>query len=169
MMAIVTVAGGRVTLAAPFHPDMTHIAYGLRGRFLGKDVGWAFAPEHEPRLREICKLLWGVDGRPESMSDTATIVVTVDETSIDYPVFRKFNADIYLGGRQIAGVPKSRPVARPGKGVRFLAGKPALSREGLGVWLTIPTGAEFSMTVPRMALPFVTSCLAGHGHITQTS
>ncbi|MBX0345947.1 hypothetical protein K2X14_14005 [Acetobacter sp. TBRC 12305] len=154
-------------MAAPFHPDLSPIAYGLRGRFLGKDAGWAFAPEHETRLREICMHLWGVDGRPGSMADTASIVVAVEEMSIGTPIFRKFNADIYLGGRQIAGVPKSRPVARPGKGVRFLAGKPALSREGLGVWLTIPTGAEFSMTVPRMALPFVTSCLAGHGHITQ--
>ena len=125
--------------------------------------------EHEPRLREICKLLWGVDGCPESMDDTATVVVTVEETSIDYPVFRKFDADIYLSGRQIAGVRKSRPVARPGKGVRFLAGKPVLSREGLGVWLTIPCGAEFSMTVSHMALPFITSCLVGHGHITQSS
>ncbi|MFT9161613.1 MAG: hypothetical protein ABF491_14810 [Acetobacter sp.] len=166
-MAVVTVADGRITLTAPFHPDLSPIAYGLRGRFLGKDVGWAFVPEHEARLREICMHLWGVDGRAESMADTTSIIVTVEEMSIGNPVFRKFNADIYLGGCQIAGVLKTRPVARPGKGVRFLAGKPVLSRDGLGVWLSIPTGAAFSLNVPRMALPFVASCLAGHGHITQ--
>ena len=38
--------GGRwkADVGRPFHPDMTHIAYGLRGCFLGKDVGWAFVP-----------------------------------------------------------------------------------------------------------------------------
>ncbi|MBB2157360.1 hypothetical protein HLH33_13735 [Gluconacetobacter diazotrophicus] len=165
-MAILSVDGAQLTLDAPYFPDLTAQASRYRGRFNRTRKCWVFDAKHEEELRAMCLRLYGVDGRPETAADVVDVTVAVEEMSVSYPLFRKFNADIYVGGRHVAGVLKGRPIVRPGKGIRFLKQEPDLLREGLGWWLSIPSGAEFTMrSVARMALPFIESCLAGHGRV----
>ncbi|MBB2199732.1 hypothetical protein [Gluconacetobacter dulcium] len=164
-MAILSVDGAYITLDAPFHPELACQAGRYRGRFVGKGK-WRFDPKWEPELRAMCRLLFGVDGRPETVADQIDLTVAVNERSVAYPLFRRFNADIYLGGRQVAGVLKGRTIARPGKGIRFVKGEPRLEPQGLAWWLSVPTGAEFIIRgVPRMAVPFMEAGLVDHGHL----
>jgi hypothetical protein len=165
-MAILSIEGLQITLDAPYQPELAWQAGRYRGRFNRTRKCWVFDAKWEVELRAMCQQLYGVDGRPETAADVTDVTVTVEEMSVGYPLFRQFNADIYVGGRHVAGVLKSRPIARPGKGIRFLKGEPALDRQGLGWSLSIPSGSQFMMrAVPRMALPFLESCLAGHGRL----
>lgn len=164
-MAILSVDGAYITLDAPFHPELASQASPYRGRFVGKGK-WRFDSKWEPELRALCRRLFGVDGQAETAADQVDLTVAVHEHNVAYPMFRKFNGDIYLGGRQVAGILERRDIPRVGKGVKFLKGEPLLERKGLGRWLWVPCGAEFIIRgVPRMAVPFVESDLEGHGRL----
>ncbi|MFT9091316.1 MAG: hypothetical protein ABF479_10000 [Gluconacetobacter sp.] len=164
-MAVLSADGAYMTLEASYHPELACQAGRYRGRFIGAHK-WRFDAKWEPELRAMCRQLYGVDGHPETAADQTDLTVAVDEQSIAYPLFRQFNADIYLGGRHIAGVLKGRQIARPGKGIRFLKDGPRLDHQGLCWSLSIPTGAEFTIRgVPRMAVSFMEACLVGHGRL----
>lgn len=163
-MAVITVADTRITLLADFHPELSTQAYRYRGRWAGKDVGWAFRREHEDGVRALCRTLYGVDGTPEAWADQCDVRVSVAETSIAAPLWRQFNADIYVGGRHIAGALKNRPIARTGKGVKFLQGAPLYLRERLAYTMLVADGAILEIrNYPRAALAFLSRDLDGHG------
>jgi len=163
-MAILSVDGAYITLEAPFHPELSTQARRYRGRFVGKGK-WRFEAKWESDLRAMCHMLFGVDGRPETVADQVDLTVAVEENGCS-PLFRRFHDDIYLGGRQVAGVLKGRLIPRPGKGIRFVRGEPLLEHKGLQWWLWIPSGSEFIIRgVPRMAVPFMESKLDGHGRL----
>jgi len=165
-MIIVSPHGAGLALSAPFHPELSAEARRLRGRFLGKDVGWVFDAARESDLRTLCDRIWGVDGTPQAASDTVTIRVTALEGwSTDMRWIG--GADLWLCGRQVAVTMAERRVSRPGKGVKFLEGRPRARFGAVDIVQTyLENGTVFTMKdVPRMALPRFQAAVDTHGEL----
>ena len=169
-MAVITASEGRITLKADFHPELAIQARRYRGRFLGKEIGWSFLPEHEPAIRQLCQTLYGVNGTPDAWHDCCTVQVEVDEQDVRAPLWRQFNADIYLGGRHVVGVFGPRQAVRTGRGIKFLRGQPHCATRIGAYHMEVPTGSVLEIRkYPRAALAFLGRCLDGHGswHMAQ--
>ncbi|GAO00402.1 hypothetical protein Gxy13693_046_028 [Komagataeibacter xylinus NBRC 13693] len=163
-MAVITASEGRITLKADFHPELAIQARRYRGRFLGKEIGWSFLPEHAPAIRQLCQTLYGVDGTPSAWNDCCTVQVEVDEQDVRAPLWRQFNADIYLGGRHVVGVFGPRQAVRTGRGIKFLRGQPHCATRIGAYHMEVPTGSVLEIRkYPRAALAFLGRCLDGHG------
>lgn len=166
-MAVVTVSKDRVSLLADFHPELATQCRRFKGRWQGKAVGWTFLADQEHNVRGICRTLYGVDGTPEAWADQCNVHVQVEERDIRAPVWRQFNADIFLGGRHIAGVFGPRQALRTGKGVKFLEGAPCCAREHGAYRLAVPDSAVIEIRkYPRAALAFLSEALRGHGALS---
>ena len=153
---MVTIHSGddRLELRAPFHPALPFRAKQIGGRWRGADTGWIFALEHEDAVRSICSDIWGVDGREETARDAVTLRVEVDERTVVRSVFTAYSQPIYLVGREIADALKSRKTARPGRGIRFLVGRPCCLAHAQVYETYVPDGSVFVIRdVPRMAVP----------------
>lgn len=163
-MAILSVEENGLLLNAPYHPDLSSLVRPLNGRFRGKGIGWAFAPEHEQALRTICFRLWGVDGRPETMADRVALRIEARDRYVCNSPWKTFNADLWLCGRQIAARPPGTRCARPGKGVKFLRGRPHLTVDTLSHSIFLEPGTAFLLRdVPRSTLPRFEEALIDHG------
>jgi hypothetical protein len=163
-MAILSVRENGLLLDAPYHPDLSRLVRPLGGRFRGKSLGWAFAPEHEAALRDLCLRLWGVDGRPETMADRVTLRIEARDRYVCTSPWTAFNADLWLCGRQIANRPPGTHVARAGKGVKFLIGTPRLALDTISHSIRLDPGTIFLLRdVPRAAQPRFEAALVDHG------
>lgn len=164
-MAIITVSSDRVALQARYHPQLSERARRLRGRFHGKQTGWVFGMEHEQAVRDLCHALYGVDGRPETLAESVTLrIEACDRYVCPSTPWHAFNDDIWLCDRQIAVRPPGARIARPGRGVKFLAGLPHLSCSTISHDIRIDAGTVFLLKdVPRMALPRFEAALTDHG------
>ncbi|GBQ81580.1 hypothetical protein AA0311_2650 [Asaia bogorensis NBRC 16594] len=161
---VAVTAGGSVHLRAPFHPDLACRVRGYRGRWIPDRNAWSFERAYEHNVRGICMSIWGVDGYPERFEDLCDLEIVVSARETPTEPFYRFNSDLYLGGRHIAGVLRKPSIVRPGKQVSYRKGGPVFHREGCGWWLQVPGGSEFVLhQVPRMAIPFFERCLDGHG------
>jgi hypothetical protein len=110
--------------------------------------------------------MWGVDGTPEAFADLMQLRVEVDEQDIRYPIWEGYNNAVYLVGREIAASLKNRRAARPGRGVKFLSGKPNCRTYLNAYWTTVPNGSVFLLKeTPRMAVDRIRSALDGHGRM----
>ncbi|CAM2910015.1 hypothetical protein CFR75_12300 [Komagataeibacter xylinus] len=166
-MAVITVLDGHITLKADFHPELATQARRYRGRFMGKETGWSFRHEHEEAVRNVCRTLYGVDGTPEAWADRCNVQIEVNEQNIRTPLWRQFNADIYVAGRHVAGVFGPRQVLRTGKGVKFLRGGPCCALQHGAYEMDVPSGTLLEIrNYPRAALDFLARCLEGHGSWT---
>lgn len=167
-MAVLSPHADHLTLAAPFHPELSSLARRCQGRWRGKAVGWIFARDQEQALREGCLRLWGVDGRPETMQDHVTLRIEARDQVVEgASPWEAFNDDIWLCGRQIAVRPPRGRIARPGKGIKFLAGLPRLHIMTTHHVIHIERGTVFLMReVPRMTLPWLQAALERHGTMT---
>jgi hypothetical protein len=153
-------------LQAPFHPNLSLHAKALGGRWRGQEVGWVFSIDRAEALRALCLRVWGVDGTPEAFADLVQLRVEVDEQDIRYPIWEGYNNAVYLVGREIAASLKNRRAARPGRGVKFLSGKPNCRTYLNAYWTTVPNGSVFLLKeTPRMAVDRVRSALDGHGRM----
>lgn len=158
------VTGESVYLRAPFHPDLAFLARSYRGRWIPDRKAWSFECAYEHNVRGICMSIWGVDGYPERLEDLCDLEIVVSAHDRPTEPFYRFNSDLYLGGRHIAGVLRKPGIVRSGKQVSYRLGGPVFHREGCGWWLQVPGGTELVIhKVPRMAIPFFERCLAGHG------
>jgi len=158
-----TLGTDQIALAAPFHPKLSDAARRLNGQFRGKATGWVFARNREMDVRALCFEFWGVDGTPEAAADTATLrIETTDEDTLSGPWTG--SREIWLCGRQIAVSMADRHLIRPGRGVKFLHGRPlSLSAYRLVCLdLYLAPGTVFTLKdVPRMALPRYAAALDG--------
>ena len=163
-MVVIKARAERLELRAPYHPNLSLYAKPLGGLWRGQEVGWVFPHAQADALRALCLRMWGVDGTAEALHDVVHLRVEVDEQDLRLPIWRGYNSPVYLMGREVAASLKSRRAARPGRGVKFLVGKPTCQTEINDYWTTIPNGSVFLlMNTPRMALDRFASVLAGHG------
>lgn len=125
----------------------------MGGRWKGAEVGWVFELVHEEAVRGLCFDLFGVDGREESLRDTVDLEVTVDEHVVQRTIFVAYGQPIAFLGREIAAPLPRRNVARPGRGVKFVKGRPSCQRSVESYLLSIANGSVFTVTaVPRVTL-----------------
>jgi hypothetical protein len=165
-MILITTKADRLELRAPFHPLLSPNARALGGRWRGSEVGWAVPVSQEEALRALCLRMWGVDGTPEASSDVVQLRIEVAERDIRFPIWRAHNDSIYLVGREIAASLKNRRGARPGRGVKFLAGGPKCQTEMNDYWTSIANGSVFLVNdTPRMAVNRFREALEGHGQM----
>ncbi len=166
-MAVIIVSEGRITFKANYHPELAIQARRYDGRFVGKTIGWSFKPEHVEAVRNICRTLYGVDGTPEAWANRCDVQIEVNEEDPHSPLWRRFNADIYVGGRHVAGVFGPRQILRTGKGVKFLRGEPRCALQHGAYEMDVPSGTLLEIrNYPRAALDFLAGCLEGHGSWT---
>ncbi|OUJ14297.1 hypothetical protein [Acetobacter sp. DsW_063] len=94
----------------------------------------------------------------EALADTVTVRPRFHEATL----WRTFARDIWLCGRQIASSrPGARPVAVPGRGVKFIAGRPRVEDGPTGSFI-LSKDPECVFTVrdaPRMALEAISIAL----------
>ena len=142
-MVTILIADGRLELRAPYHPALPFRSKQIGGKWLGPEIGWAYPLEQEDALRRVCLDIWAVDGNPPSVGETLDLQITVDERTPVRSVFIAYQSPIFLVGREIAASLKSLGGARPGRGVKFLAGKPRCVPSS-NSWMTIiANGAVF--------------------------
>ena len=152
-MVLVLVKEDRLELRAPFHGGLSYRCRGLGGRWKGVEVGWVFEREHEDAVRVICLDLFGLDGHPESLENTVDLEVTVDEQVVSRTVFETTGRPIAFLGREIAAPLPRKDVARPGRGVKFLKGRPLCRHSVESYLLSIANGSVFTVgAFPRLAL-----------------
>ena len=163
-MVVIKTNGDRLELVAPFHPDLSLQAKHLDGRWRGQEVGWVFQLQHEDALRMLCLRMWGVDGTPDAVADLVRLQIEVDCSLTHSTVWHAHDAPVYLVGREIAASLKNGRAARPGRGVKFLRGKPGCKTELSHTITSIPHGAVFVLEgTPRMAVEHFERALSGHG------
>ena len=152
-MVLVLAKADRVELRAPYHPTLPHRCRALGGRWQGAETGWVFAPDQEEALRAVCLDVFGLDGREEAPRDMVELRVVVDERAVIRTVFKAFGRPIFLLGRQIAAAVPNRKTARPGRGIRFIRGRP-ICRPSVDIWqVSVPNGSVFVMCdVPRVTV-----------------
>jgi hypothetical protein len=142
-MVTIRVGKGRLELQAPYHPVLPFRSKQIGGRWFGDEIGWVFPLEAEQALRSVCLDIWAVDGSPASLDERVELQIAVDERTPVRSVFVAYQSSIFLVGREIAASLKNRRGARPGRGVRFLAGKPRC-RLSSNSWMTVvPNGWVF--------------------------
>jgi hypothetical protein len=142
-MVTIRIAPGRLELQAPYHPALPFRSKQIGGKWFGSEIGWVFPLEEEKALRALCFDIWAVDGLPASVEETVDLQITVDERTPVRSVFVAYEKPIYLVGREIAAALKTRRAARPGRGIRFLSGKPRCFVTP-SIWMvTIPNGSVF--------------------------
>ena len=151
-MVTIRIAQGRLELKAPYHPVLPFRSRQIGGKWLGPTVGWVFPLEEEEALRRVCLDIWAVDGSLPSSEKTVDLHVTVDERAPVRSIFVAYQSPIFLVGREIAASLKSLRGARPGRGVKFLTGKPCCVASS-NSWMTIiPNGSMFIIPdVPSVA------------------
>jgi hypothetical protein len=165
-MVTVKVTAARLELQASYHPALPGLATAIGGRWMGAELGWTFPRSQEAALRALCQEIWAVDGSPEALATTVDVQVTVDERAAVRTVFLAYERPIYLVGRAIAASLTNRRAARPGRGVRFLQGKPCCV-ETPSKWSTvIPNGSVFLIRdVPLAAVPRFRAAIAEAGQL----
>ena len=152
-MVLMLVTEDRLELRAPFPAGLPYRCRGLGGRWKGAEVGWVFERQHENAVRLICLDLFGLDGHPESLEDTVDLEVTVDEQVVSRTVFETTGQPIAFLGREIAAPVPRKDVARPGRGVKFLKGRPLCRHSVESYLLSIADGSVFIVrAVPRLTL-----------------
>ena len=123
-MVVIRANGARLELEAPYHPALPYRARQVGGTWLGSTTGWVFPLKAEQALRALCQDIWAVDGRIAALEDMVDLRITVDERVPFRSVFEARETPIYLVGREIAASLRNLRGARPGRGIRFLSGKP---------------------------------------------
>ena len=142
-MVTIRIAHGRLELQAPYHPILPFRSKQIGGKWLGPEIGWVFPLEEEQALRRVCLDIWAVDGSSAPLHERVELQITVDERAPVRSVFVAYQSPIFLVGREIAAALRNRRGARPGRGVRFLAGKPQCLSSS-NSWMTvIPNGSVF--------------------------
>ncbi len=165
-MVVIEARTDHLRLQTPYHPDLSLHTRPLGGLWRGQDVGWVFPNAQADALRALCLRMWGVDGTAEALHDLVHLRVEVDEQDLRFPIWRSYNNPVYLVGRELAACLKSRNDARPGCGVKFLAGKPTCQIAINAYWTTILNRSVFLlMNTPRMAIDRFESALTGHGRL----
>jgi hypothetical protein len=165
-MVTIRIAHGRLELHAPYHPILPFRSKQIGGKWLGAEIGWVFPLEEEQALRRVCLDIWAVDGSPTSLDEWVELQITVDERAPVRSVFVAYQSPIYLVGREIAAALRNRRGARPGRGVKFLAGKPhCLSSSNS--WMTvIPNGSVFVIRdVPPSTTERFQEAVGNAGHV----
>jgi hypothetical protein len=151
-MVTITVAEGRLELRAPYNPVLPFRSKQIGGKWLGADIGWVFPLEEEQALRRVCLDIWAVDGSPAALDETVDLHIAVDERAPVRSVFVAYESPIFLVGREIAASLKNRRSARPGRGVKFLVGKPRCLLSSNSWMTTVPNGSIFIIRdVPAVA------------------
>jgi hypothetical protein len=165
-MVTIRIAHGRLELQAPYHPVLPFRSKQIGGKWLGAEVGWVFPLEEEEALRRVCLDIWAVDGSPASLDTRVELQITVDERAPVRSVFVAYQSPIFLVGREIAASLRNRRGARPGRGVRFLAGKPRCLSSS-NSWMTvIPNGSVFILRdVPSGATEQFQEAVGGAGQV----
>jgi hypothetical protein len=135
-MVTIRIAHGRLELRAPYHPILPFRSKQIGGKWLGSEVGWVFPLEEEEALRRVCLDIWAVDGSPSALDVTVDLQVTVDERAPVRAIFVAYQSPIFLVGREVAASLKNLRGARPGRGVKFLKGKPCCVSSS-NSWMTI--------------------------------
>jgi hypothetical protein len=163
-MVVIRLGPERLELQAPYHPVPPFRSKQIGGRWLGPEIGWAFPLNEEPALRALCLDLWAVDGSPASGRETVEVQIAVDERAPIRSVFIAYESPIYLVGREIAASLKNQRGARPGRGVRFLSGRPRCFATSTTWMTTIPNGSVFVIRdVPTGAVGRLQEAVGGAG------
>jgi hypothetical protein len=169
-MVVIRANGARLELDAPYHPALPYRARQVGGTWLGSTTGWVFPLKAEQALRALCQDIWAVDGRIAALEDLVDLRITVDERVPFRLVFEARETPIYLVGREIAASLRNLRGARPGRGIRFLSGKPRCLASP-STWATsIPDGAVFLIRdVPRGALGRFREAVGSAGHVEESA
>jgi hypothetical protein len=151
-MVMIKIESEHLALQAPYHPALPHRCKQIGGRWMGNAYGWSFSLHEEQAVRDICLDIWGVDGTPSALENMVDLKVTVAEEGPQRQVFQAYEEPVYLVGREIAAALKNHRAARPGRGIKFLIGKPHCFVSP-SLWGTsIPNGSVFIIhEVPRVA------------------
>lgn len=106
----ITNENGKVSLFAPYHPDMPARAKAVGGKWLGG--AWRFDPRDEQRIRDLATEIYGY-GQP-----TTTVQYTIDNSvrSHDEP-------ELVMFGRIIAKRPSRDAAVKLGDDVIIVEGK----------------------------------------------
>jgi hypothetical protein len=125
-----------------------------------------FPLEKEDALRRVCLDIWAVDGSPSALDETVDLEVTVDERSPVRAIFVAYQNPIFLVGREVAASLKNLRGARPGRGVKFLKGRPCCVSSS-NSWMTIiPNGSVFVVRdVPSGAASRFREVVGDAGHV----
>jgi hypothetical protein len=113
MTVTIKVAGGKVAVASPYHPDFPSAARRLGGRWDAAAKTWAFDARDEARVRALCVDVYGTDGSPAT---TASLV------TIRYEVSGAEGDAIFVAGRQVARRHSRDARAVLGEGVIVIKG-----------------------------------------------
>ena len=169
-MVVIRATAARLELEAPYHPALPYRARRAGGAWLGPATGWVFPLGAEQALRALCQDIWAVDGNIAAMQDLVDLQITVDERVPFRSVFEARETPIYLVGREIAASLRNLRGARPGRGIRFLSGKPRCLASP-STWATsIPDGAVFLIRdVPRGALGRFREAVGSAGHVEESA
>jgi hypothetical protein len=142
-MVTIRIAHGRLELHAPYHPVLPFRSKQIGGKWLGPEVGWVFPLEEEEALRRVCLDIWAVDGSLSDLDEAVDLTITVDERAPVRAIFVAYQSPIFLVGREVAASLKNLRGARPGRGVKFLQGRPRCVPSS-NSWMTvIPNGSVF--------------------------
>jgi hypothetical protein len=165
-MVTIRFARGRLELHAPYHPVLPFRSKQIGGKWLGPEAGWVFPLEEEDALRRVCLDIWAVDGSPSASHKTVDLQITVDERAPVRSIFVAYQSPIFLVGREIAASLKGLHGARPGRGVKFLEGKPRCVSSS-NSWMTIiPNGSVFIIRdIPSGAADRYRETVGGAGQV----
>jgi len=112
MNVTITVNEKHIQVVSPYNPDFPGKARALGGKW--KSPAWVFDIRDEERVRDLCRDVYGEDGRMPV--DTVTIRCTATRRRAEG------TGGIFLGGRQLAYATGRDSGARLGGGVIVLEG-----------------------------------------------
>lgn len=114
MAVTTTLTDGKLSVQSPYHPDFPKRARKLGGKWDGGSKRWSFDARDEPRVRELCREIYGEDGSADA--ETCTIRVR-------YPTQGWADKGaLYVAGRQVARAFGRDSGARLGEGVVLFEG-----------------------------------------------
>ena len=165
-MVTIRVAEGRLELQAPYHPVLPFRSKQIGGKWLWRRDRLGFSSRRGTSSSHSLPDIWAVDGTPGSLEETVELQIAVDERAPVRSVFVAYQSPIFLVGREIAASLKNRRGARPGRGVKFLTGKPRCISSSNSWMTTIPNGSVFIISnVAACTIGRFREALGEAGHV----
>ena len=158
MAAEITVADGRVTLSAPYHPDLPARAKSLGGRWHSASKSWSFDARDEERVRALAVEVYGaVEG-----DETAVVSLRV-KLSGSYDEVYAGDDSVWVAGREIARrLGRDMPV-QLGRGVVVVDGNFSTSAGSRKSPAVMRGGPHVVLELRDVPTPLAHAAVAEHG------
>lgn len=131
-MVTTEITDGKIKVSSPYHPEFPKAARRLGGKWDGASKTWRFDARDEERVRELCREVYGEDGRADAPT------VTIRATCVDH--INTYDLSAYVAGRQVARAFDRDGGARLGDGMILISGGFGSSGSRKNPTLTIDKG-----------------------------